>query len=548
MPNITLNKKVFEQLVGKNLSMEKLKDRISMLGTDLESVKGNEINVEIFPNRPDLLSEQGLARAFSSFIGVKTGLRKYHVEKSGEKVIIDKSVSDIRPYTACAIVRGMKFDDEKIKEVIQIQEKLHVTYGRKRKKVAIGIYPYEKIKPPIRFLAKVPEKIIFQPLEFPKELNARQILSQHPAGREYGHLLEGMEKFPFFIDSNNKILSVPPIINSHETGRITESTTDVFIECSGFDFNVLHKCVNMIVTAFSDMGGRIFSLELEYPDRKMVTPNLEPEKLKFDINYINKRLGLSLTEKDIKILLEKMGYGYEHGNALVPAYRTDVLHQIDLAEDIAIAYGFENFKEAIPNVATIGEESKIEIIKEKITAALVGLGLIETNTYNLTSKTEQIRNMNCKLDIIELENSISKEFNVLRAWVTPSLIEVLANNKHHNYPQNIFGFGTIFKKDENEETRIRENERICVALSDELVDFTKIRQVLDYLMRSLGIEYKIEEVSHDSFIPGRVGRVVVRDKKIAYIGEISPNVIENWKLGHPIAVFELNVSELIELV
>ncbi len=145
MPSVTLNKKVFEKLVGKKLDIEKLKDRISYLGTDLEGIEGDEINVEIFPSRPDMLSEQGFARAFSSFIGEKTGLRKYEVKDSGEKVIIDKSVAKVRPYTACAIVRNLKFDDENIREIIQIQEKLHITFCRNRKKAAIGIYPSEKV-------------------------------------------------------------------------------------------------------------------------------------------------------------------------------------------------------------------------------------------------------------------------------------------------------------------------------------------------------------------------------------------------------------------
>jgi phenylalanyl-tRNA synthetase beta chain len=287
MPTITLNKEVFEKLVGKKLPIDKLKDRISMIGTDLEGIEGNEINVEIFPNRPDLLSEQGFARAFSSFVGVKTGLREYKVEKSGEKVIVDKSVKDVRPYTACAIVKGIKFDDEKIKEIVQIQEKLHVTYCRNRKKCAIGVYPFEKIKPPIKFIAKKPNEIKFQPLEAYKEMTGQQILSQHPTGKEYGHLLEGMSKFPIFIDSNNQVLSMPPIINSEQTGKISNKTTDVFVECSGFDFNVLQKCLNMIVAALADMGGRIYSMELDVYGKKQTTPNLKPEEMKVDIAYIN---------------------------------------------------------------------------------------------------------------------------------------------------------------------------------------------------------------------------------------------------------------------
>ena len=548
MPTINVNKKVFEKLVGKKLPIEKLKDRISYLGTDLESVNENEIIVEIFPNRPDMLSVQGFSRAFSSFIGAKTGLRHYKVESSKEKVIIDKSVTNVRPYTACAIVKDMCFDDEKIKEVIDIQEKLHVTYGRNRKKAAIGIYPFEKIKPPIRFIAKKPEEIRFKPLEFPREVNGRQILSQHPAGRDYGYLLERMNKFPIFIDSNNEILSMPPIINSHKTGKISEKTKDVFIECSGFDFNVLRKCLNMIVTALAEMSGKIYSMELIYGNKKFITPDLRPEEMKVDINYINKLLGLNLKENEIKRLFERMGYNYKNKKVMIPAYRTDIMHQNDLAEDIAIAYGYENFKSIIPNVATIAEENKFENFKSKLSNSLIGLDLLETSTYHITSKEFQCKRMNIEVPLIELTNSISSDYNVLRTWVLPSLMEILSNNKHHEYPQKIFTIGTIFKENNKSETNIEENERLAVAIASEKTDYTEIRQILDYLFRSIDLKYEIIETEHNSFIKGRVGRVMAKGKKVAYIGEINPKTLQKWDLEIPVTAFELNLSELYKLI
>jgi len=314
MPTVTLNKKVFEKLVGKKLPLDKLKDRISMLGTDLEKVEGNEIVVEIFPNRPDMLSEQGFARAFSSFIGIKTGLRKYTVKKSNYEVIIDKSVKNVRPFTVCAVVKNLKFDDEKIREIIQIQEKLHITLCRKRKKGAIGIYPMEAIKFPIMFTAKKPRDIKFRPLEFPREITGLQILSQHPAGREYAYLLEGKDLFPIFVDANKEILSMPPIINSHKTGKVNEKTTEVFIECSGFDLEVLKTCLNIVVTAMADMGGEIYSTNVKYPPgfecKSINTPDLSPNKWKIDLKFVNKLLGLGLKESEMKKLLEKMGFGY----------------------------------------------------------------------------------------------------------------------------------------------------------------------------------------------------------------------------------------------
>ncbi len=547
MPTITVNKDIFEKLVGKKLPLDQLKDRISYLGTDLEDVKDNEIIVEIFPDRPDMLSVEGFARAFSSFIGVKTGLRKYNVRKSNEKVIIDSSLKNIRPYTACAIVKNLKFDNDKIKEVIQIQEKLHVTYGRNRRKVALGIYPFEKIKTPIRFMAMKPEDIKFQPLEFPHVINGRQILSQHPTGREYSHLLEGYEKYPIFIDANNKVLSMPPIINSHDTGKITEKTKDVFIECSGFDFNTLKKCLNMVVTALADIGGEIYSMELHYGNEKVLTPNLEHEIMKLEPKYVNKILGMDLKEKDIKKYLERMGYSYNNKKVLIPSYRADVLHPIDLVEDVAIAYGFENFKEEIPIISTIGEEKEFERFKTKIADFMVGFNLFETNTYNLINKVDQTTNCNLNLDTVEIANS-KTEYNSLRGWIIPSLLRVLRENKHNEYPQRIFEIGTTFKKNIQEETNVEENSRLAVLLCHRKADYTEIKQILDSLLTSLKLKYNIEETEHGSFIPGRVGRVIVNGKKVAYIGEVHPQVLANFELDMPVAAFELNISELFEIL
>jgi len=257
----TINKKQFEKDIGK--LDERMQERISMFGTPIDSADEENIQIEIFPNRPDLLSYQGFKRAFLAFLGKKTGLKDYKVNppKKDYKVIVHSSVKDTRPYTACAIIHNLKLDSEKIKEIIEMQEKLHITIGRKRKKLAIGMYPLEKIKLPINFLALEPDKIRFTPLESEKEMSGIEILQKHPTGKEYAHLLAGKAKFPIFSDSENKILSMPPIINSQLTGRVTENTRDVFVECSGFDFDTLKKCLNIIVTALADMGGEIYKMK-----------------------------------------------------------------------------------------------------------------------------------------------------------------------------------------------------------------------------------------------------------------------------------------------
>ncbi len=550
MPTVKLNRKVFENLVGKRLPDDKLKERISYLGTDLESLDDDQINVEIFPNRPDLLSEQGFARAFSSFIGVKTGLREYKVNKSSPefKIIVDKSVKRYRPYSAAAIVKGINFTDEFIKEIMQNQEKLHMTFGRNRKKVALGYYLLDKIKFPVTYKAEDPKKIKFKPLHFSRELTGLQILSQHPTGREYAYQLENLDRYPVYYDSNGKVLSMPPIINSDDSGNILPGTCDVLVECSGFDQRILNLAINMCVTALADAGGKIYSVDIVYPGNKKISlPNLAPSEMKIDIDYVNKRLGLDLKEKDIKTLLGRMGYDYAKGKAFVPAYRADILHPIDLVEDIAIAYGFENFKPCLPKIATVGEENKFIIFKRKVAEILVGLDLIECEIYHLTSKEHQTKMMEYNLPLIELANALNIEYSVLNAWLLPHIMEILKNNKHHEYPQNIFCTARVFKKGVSE-TGVVEVERLACSLCSDTADFTRIKQILDYLFRMLDLSYSIEEKEHDSFIPGRVGRILVNNKKVGYIGEISPKVIRNWELDMPIAAFEINLSGLYDIL
>src|SRR3989344_2805801 len=424
MPTVNLNKQVVENLLGKKVPVEKLKDRISMLGTDLESITDKEITVEIFPNRPDLLSEQGFARALSSFMNIKTGIKKYYIKKSGFSCKVEKAL-DSWPYTVNAIVKNLKFNNERIREIMQLQEKLGTTLTRNRRKGGIGIYPLDKIKFPIRFTTMKLKDIKFKPLESDKEMNGLEIINDHPTGKKYGYILAKEKEHPVFIDFNNNIMSIPPIINSHDTGRINESTKEIFIECSGPDLDTLNVALNIIVTSLADMDGEIYSLDIIYKNKKLVTPNLEPSLMNLDINYINKILDLNLKESEVKKYLQMMGLDLINKKAIIPAYRIDILHQIDLVEEIAIAYGYENFDYKLSNFGSVAEENKLEIFKKKISTILTSLGFIEINTFHLTNEEKNNKRMNIKEEFIKLENSINEDFDILRSWLLPSSLEVL---------------------------------------------------------------------------------------------------------------------------
>ncbi len=549
MANIKLNKKIFEKEIGK--LDEKMQNKIAMFGTTIESFDDKEIELEIFPNRPDLLSYQGFKRSFLAFLGKSTGLKRYSVHKPEKnyKVKIDSSVKNIRPYTVCAIIKGLKLDDEKIKEIVEVQEKLHTTIGRRRKKMAMGIYPLEKIKLPITYKAMEPDKIRFIPLESEKEMSGLQILQRHPIGRKYAHLLAGKEKFPFFMDAEKNILSIPPIINSKLTGKITEKTKDVFIECSGFDLYVLNKCLNIIVTIFADMGGKIYQMELLYP-KKEKTPQLKSEKMKLSLANTNKLLGLNLNDKHLKKLIEKMGHEYTKGYVEIPAWRTDILHEVDLIEDVAIAYGYENFVPEIPKISTIGQEDIKETIKRKISTILAGTNMLEVSNYHLTSKNDQFKKMGTKSkDFIEVEES-KTDYKILRKNLGHYLMKILSENIDSEYPQRIFEIGRVFEienqSDEKILPKIIETEHLAAAITPG--NFTELKQILEYFSKMIDKPLKLEEPAEipSHLIEGRCAEIKLEEKSIGFIGEVHPKILKNWKIKMPVTIFEIELKEILE--
>ena len=522
MPTVTLNRNVFEKVVGKKLPINELKDRISMLGTDLEDVTQKEIVVEVFPNRPDMLSEQGFARAFSSFLGINTGLSTYSVKRSGLKVIVDKSIT-MRPFTACAIVKNLKLNDDCIRELMQIQEKLATTHGRRRKKSAYGIYPLEKINFPITYVAKDPQSVEFAPLGYGEKMNGLRVEETHHTGKEFSPITDGWKKYPFFIDNDGAVLSMLPYTNSNDVGKVDTSTTEVFVECTGTSLENVNVALKILTTTLADMGGDIYAVDVEYPENTITTPNLEPQKMDLDIAYVESVLGLGLNQKQVSELLEKMGYGYKNKQVLIPAWRADILHPIDLIEDIAIAYGYENVEEEIPHVATIGEENPLARFASQLTDVMVGAGYQEVKNYHLMSLDELQSKMTNKQPAIDLLNAPA-DYDHLRNSIIPSLLKTLTQNQHRDYPQNLFEIGTVFLNDTDAEYSIDEKQFLAITLCDERADFTAIRQIIDTLTQLLELEITVQEVSHPSMIEGRSAAAYVGKTKIATFGELSPLV------------------------
>lgn len=550
MPTITFSLKDLQNLVGKKLSVEEVSSLVEYGKGDFEKYdkETDEVTVDFGDtNLPYLWSIEGIARLLKGVLGLQKGIPSVEIKKGNYKIIVDKSVSSVRPYVAAFVAKGHKIDDYLVKQMVQLQEKLCESYGRRRLKVAIGVYSYDKINFPVHYKATDPESIKFTPLEFKKEMTQQEILEEHPKGKEYKWILEGCDKYPILVDDVGEVLSFPPIINSNLTGKITKGDEHLFVEATGTELEPILLCMNIMAYAFYERGFDIYSVDIDYSGKKITTPLLFKDKIKVTKEQIKSLLGLEIKNAEVKKLLEKGQY--EANNELtvkIPPYRKDILHPVDVVEDIGIMYGYDNIKEMPLASYTIGETSSLVRFRDDIRGLLVGLGYQEVASPILSNKGVLYDKMNVKdFGTVEISNFMSETYSCVRNWILPILIEVLSKNKHIEYPQRIFEQGLVTVKKGYD---VIDYERVAVVSANDKADYTEIRQVLDYLFRMLGVKYSIEEVEHDSFIPGRVGRVVVNGKKVAYIGEIHPKVLSLNGLEVPVVGLELNLSDLFEAI
>ncbi len=548
MPTITFSLEDLQHLVGKKLTIEDVSEFAHYGKGDFEGYdkETDEVKIDFGDtNLPYLWSVEGFARLIKLIIGKQTGIPKLKIERGGYKVIVDNSVNKIRPYIASFVAKGHKIDDYLIKQMIQLQEKLCENYGRRRQKIAIGVYQYKKINFPVHYKATNPESIKFVPLDFKKEMSQQEILEEHPKGREYAWILEGVKKYPILLDNNDEVLSFPPIINSAITGKVEEGDEELFFEVTGTELDSTLLAANIFAQALYDRGFKIYSVDIKYANKKITTPLLFNETIKIDSTEVKKLIGLELKDAELRILLGKAGYDVDKNKIVIPHYRNDILHPVDVIEDVAIMYGYDKIKEEPLRSYTVGSTSGIVKSIDKIRDVIVGLGYQEIMSPILTNKSILYNNMNvADFGTVEIDNFMSETYSVVRSWLLPLLMDVLSKNKHVEYPQKIFEQGLVTVR---EGENIVDHERIAVVSANEKADYTEVKQVLDYLLRMLNIEYTIEEVEHDSFIKGRVGRVVVNGKKVAFIGEISPKVLVNLGIEIPVVGFELNLSELFEV-
>lgn len=550
MPKLEVSYSDLCKLIGKEILIEELKRSILFAKAEIDAVEGDLIKIDSKDtNRPDLWSAEGIARELRGRLTGDKGLPEYEIGKSDVVVEVDGKVSKVRPLTVCAVAKNLKMDEESLSQLIQLQEKVSGTFGRGRKEVAIGVYDLSKIKPPIKYTtAKLDKKFI--PLDFEEEMTIKEILEKHPKGKEFGYLVKGFKEIPMFIDSAGEVLSIPPIINSNYTGKVTEETREVFIECSGYDFKFLMPALNVIVAALIDRGAKVESVKVVYGKKSIHTPDLTPKKTSVDLDFVNEVSGLNLSAKDAAKLLEQARYKASVKGKKIelfyPAYRQDIMHQRDIAEDVIISFGYNKIVPEPIRHKTMGKINDLEVFCEDLAEKMVKLGFQEILSYTLTNKDYLFKRMNAKEEgIVEIENPMSVNWNVFRSWMLPSLMEFFSHNQHVEYPQMISEIGDVVTIDMKEETRTKDVKKIAAAISNSKIGYSDMVSLIDILLNDLHVKYSLKKAKHPSFIDGRVADVIVDDKRIGFIGEIHPSVLKNWKLEMPVVVFELAIEELV---
>jgi phenylalanyl-tRNA synthetase beta chain len=546
MVSIVLRRAALERLAGR-MNDAQLNEWLPRVKAGVESLTPDEVGVEVTGDRPDLLSAAGLARALKGMRGEARGLPALKLSDSGAEFLVDASVAKVRPYGLAAFAElARPLAEEDLVELMQLQEKLVLTHGRRRRKVAIGIHDAAKLQPPFVYKAVEPASVSFVPLGSKERMNLEQILERHEKGREYGFTLAGAKHFPVILDADGTVASFPPIINNSLT-NLVPGTTRLFLDVTGTDREACNVALNILCHDLADAGAKVSSARVKGPEGEMASPATEPEKMIIGAAEASKALGVPLTPKQVVEALERCRLGaHAEGDFVrvsLPRYRADFLHPVDLVEEVALGLGFDSFAAQTPQSFTGGARSAKTSLVGRAAGVLVGLGFLEHSGYVLTSR-ERLELAREPARPLELKNPVSTEYALLRPSLLPGLLDVLARNKHADYPQRLFEVGDVAVRDDAREVRARTELRAAVVTAHANASLTEAASALHELLKAVGgwDRYRLEPSKEALFLEGRRALVRVEKAERGRVGEVHPEVLEQLGLTVPVAAFELTLS------
>jgi len=502
-------------------------------------------------SRPDLWSAEGIAREARGRINL-AGLPEIKFPPSKYTISVDKKLKEIRPYIAAVVAKGLVFDNFLIKQLIQTQDKVDFSFGRKRKRTSIGIYNLHMIQSPIEYTT-VPRTFKFVPLQFDEEKTIDEIMEEHPKGREYRHILDSFKEVPI-LKSRGGVLSLPPIINSNDVGRVTEETTDILVEVTGTNHQAVIVAISLLAQNLHDRGATIETVQVDYPKEyglgQEITPPLKPESITANVKNINRYLGTKFTKKQMKTLIEKRRHNATiNGNILTIEYgpwRSDILHWVDIAEEVAIAKDYNEFEPTTANIFTPGRLPKSTESENMIREILIGTGLQEVLNYNLTDEETITGKVLRPADyvnevVVSLKNPVTRTYGYLRPDLLPGLIRFISRNSETPTPHHIFETGESVRKN-GEKVETYTSAAVVLAGADET--FETAHRILDILLNLTRIDYELEVGESNFFMDGRVAEIRVQGEIVGHIGEIKLEILEVNGIEVPVSGFEIDLTKI----
>ena len=534
--------------IFSDYDLEYILNMLPFIGLDLEHQDDKNIRLEYSPNRPDFSTFYGIARALNGLLGKEMGIPKFEIFENRKNLInVDSSVLEIRPFIVGAVAKSHQLNSKTIKQIVSMQEDLHNGLGRKRSKASIGFHNLDNMDFPLEYTTA--ENLSFIPLDNSSELTLTEILSNTEPGKKFGKLL-AESRYPILRDSKGNVISFPPIINSEGT-RIRDGVNNLFVEVTGIDKKAVYNVLDNIVATLADIGFKLETVIVQQGNaRDSFTANLNTSLPNIKTDYINKALGLSLSNEDIINCLRKSRLDatvIDSGtiNCVIPNYRIDIFGPIDIVEEVAIGYGLYNMEPSLPEFRFNGNKSRQNYFFDKIRQAMIGMGLIENINFILSNKDIHFKKMNLdKPNFFTVNNSKSDEHDILRQSLLPSLLYSLSKNIHEEYPQKLFEIGPIFKPEKEN----FEKWNLCCVNAFNGVTFSEIKAVLQTLMEiCFNVKFETKPSENLSFVRGRSADIIYKGVVIGQIGEISPLLIDSFKIKMPVAAFELDLTELLRI-
>ncbi|EAA58974.1 hypothetical protein AN4086.2 [Aspergillus nidulans FGSC A4] len=505
---------------------------------------------------------------------------------SGElqKIIVKEDTSKIRPLVSGAILRNVTFDKARYESFIALQDKLHQNLARQRTLVSIGTHDLDTIKGPFSYEALPPKDIRFVPLNQTKEMDGEELMAFYDKDKHLGrylHIIRDSPVYPVIYDANRTVCSLPPIING-EHSKITLNTKNVFIEITALDKTKVEIVNKIMVSMFSQYTSEPFTVEpvqiiSEHNNETRVTPDIAPRTTQAEVSYINQCCGLQLSAEEICRLLTKMAYEATPSSTSpdlidvhIPPTRADILHQADIMEDVAIAYGFNNLPRSFPSKSgTVAQPLPINKLSDIIRTEAAMAGWSEVLPLILCSHDENFAWLNRKDDgntAVKLANPKTQEFQVVRTSLLPGLLKTIRENKSHSVPMKIFEVSDVAFKDLSMERKSRNERHFAAAWYSKTSGFEVVHGLLDRIMSMLksafiigeeGLEnaavkdsqYWIEELDDPTYFHGHSASIHVRiagkDHTIGTFGILHPTVLENYGLKYPVSTLEINIETFL---